>query len=304
MFYQKILDQIQDEIQPLLGQCPPADYIPALAEADNTAFGMSVYTVEGEHYQVGAADTPFSIQSISKVYNLTLAMRFIGDDFLKRVGVEPSGTAFNSLSQLEYEHGIPRNPFINAGALVLTDTIISNSCNPYQVLLDFVRTTSGNETVEYDERVFQSEYDHGHRNAALVSYLRSFGNIKNTSDAVLKTYFYQCALKMSCNDLARSFSYLANAGRLPSSRSPIITSRQTRRINSLMMTCGTYDEAGEFAFHVGLPCKSGVGGGVLAVVPQKMVICAWSPGLNSKGNSMVATRALQLFTEKTGLSVF
>ena len=304
MYYQKILEEIIEEIRPTLGEGAVADYIPALAEVDPCQFGIAISTMDGEDFAAGDAFKPFSIQSISKVFNLALAMRLCDDDLWSRVGVEPSGNAFNSLSQLEYEHGIPRNPFINAGALVITDSIISRSSEPVDVILEFARSCAGNPEITYNEEVFRSELAHGHRNRALINYLCSFDNIANDTEQILTTYFYQCSLAMTCMDLARSFRFLANAGRMPGSVSPILSSNQTRRINSLMMTCGTYDEAGEFAFHVGLPCKSGVGGGIVAIVPKQMSICVWSPALGPKGNSLAGMRALELFCQKTGLAIF
>lgn len=302
--YASVLAGIPEAVAPYFGQGKQADYIPALAQVPADKFGMVVSTVDGHDHAVGDANERFSIQSISKMFTLSLAMHYAGEDIFHRVGVEPSGNAFNSLSQLENENGIPRNPFINAGALVISDILLEHLPSPKQDFLDYIRKLSGNLDIHYDEQVFRSEYDHGHRNAALAHYLHSFGNIKHPIAQVLDFYFYQCSLAMSCQDLARASRFLAMDGQHPFRNERVISPLQARRINTLMMTCGTYDEAGEYAFHVGLPCKSGVGGGIIATVPGKMSICVWSPELGKKGNSLPGVHALKSFVETTGLSVF
>ena len=299
-----ILSKMPKAVSHTFGQGKPADYIPALAEVPADKFGMAISTVDGQDFMEGDAEETFSIQSISKVFTLGLAMHYAGEQVFERVGVEPSGNPFNSLSQLESENGIPRNPFINAGALVITDILLEHLGSPKQDFLDHIRRLSANLDIQYDERVFRSEYDSGHRNAALAHYLQSFGNIKHPISQVLDFYFYQCSLKMSCLDIARAFRFLAADGRHCLREENVVTPLQARRINTLMMTCGTYDEAGEFAFHVGLPCKSGVGGGIIATIPGKMSICVWSPELGKKGNSLPGMQALKTFVEKSGLAVF
>ena len=301
---QNILASLPELVKGAFGQGKPANYIPALSEVDPKKFGMAISTVNGEDFVIGDADEFFSIQSISKVFSLSLAMHYAGENLFKRVGVEPSGTTFNSLSQLEYENGIPRNPFINAGALVVTDVLLEFVASPKRDFLDYVRGLSNNIDVHYDEGVFRSEYDNGQRNAALANYLKSFGNLDNHISRVLDFYFYQCSLSMSCRDLARAFCFLAQDGRHPYKDEQVVSKLQARRINSLMMTCGTYDEAGEFAFKVGLPCKSGVGGGIVAIIPGEMSICVWSPELGSKGNSIVGMEVLKYFAQQAGRSIF
>ncbi len=301
---EKFLASVPEAVTHSFGKGKPADYIPALVEVDSNKFGMAISCTNGRDFVVGDTDEGFSIQSISKVFSLSLAMHYAGESVFKRVGVEPSGTAFNSLSQLDYENGIPRNPFINAGALVVSDILLGYLDSPKRDFLDLVRDLSGNIDVHYDEQVYRSEYDNGHRNAALCHYLKSFGNIKHDISRVLDFYYYQCALSMSCLDLSRAFRFLAQDGRHPSRQQLVVSKLQARRINSLMMTCGTYDEAGEFAFHVGLPCKSGVGGGIVAIIPGEMAMCVWSPELGPKGNSLVGMQALEHFVHQTGHSVF
>ena len=281
-----------------------ADYIPALASVPRDTFGMAVVTLDGDVYTVGEAHAPFSIQSISKVHTLTLALDKAGDDLWKRVGREPSGDPFNSLIQLEHESGIPRNPFINAGAIVVADVILSHYDDPEAAFLEFMRERAGNPDIGRDAEIWESERKSGYRNVALANFIRSFGNIENDVQAVLDFYYFQCALKMNCIDLARSLQFLADRGRCPSSGEQVTSIERARRTNAVMMTCGTYDAAGEFAFHVGLPAKSGVGGGIVAVVPHVLNLCVWSPALDDKGNSQLGAYALHRFTRMSGLSVF
>jgi glutaminase len=305
MDFQGILDEISEEVQPVIPQGRVADYIPKLAAVPKEKFGMAVQTLEGDLYTTGDTNENFSIQSISKAYTLTLALQFIGEKRLwKRVGREPSGNPFNSLVQLEYENGIPRNPFINAGAMVIVDIILSNTNNPGQILLDFVRQRSNNPSIQFDTEVAASEKEAGFRNAALANFLKSYDNLDNKVDDVLKTYFLQCSLSMNCVDLAKSFMMLANHGLSPWSGKQILNQSQAKRINSLMLTCGTYDAVGDFVYRVGMPGKSGVGGGIAAFIPGKLTIGVWSPGLNPNGNSLAGTLALEMFTTKTGMSIF
>ena len=302
--YQAILEEITEEIKPEFGRGVVADYIPALADVPANKFGMAAVTVDGEVFRVGDADEPFSIQSISKVFTLTLALNFVGETLWQRVGREPSGTAFNSLVQLEYEQGIPRNPFINAGSLVITDIICSRAEDPNALILNFVRHLAGPDSFTYNLEVARSELEHGDRNMALAHFLRSFGNIKNEVNDVVEAYFHQCALAASCVNLARAFLFLANRGVSPRTGDVIVPERRAKRINAIMLTCGMYDAVGDVAFRVGLPGKSGVGGGIIAIVPEELALCVWSPELNRSGNSLVGTQALELFTEKTGKSIF
>jgi len=299
----RILSEIADEVRPLVGQGQVADYIPTLAQVPRDRFGMVVRTVEGEVFSVGDAAERFSIQSISKVFSLTVAMGLEGDAVWERVGREPSGTAFNSLVQLEVERGVPRNPFVNAGALVVLDMVLARQRDGEDLVLDFVRRAAADPSVGYDERVAAAERATGHRNRALAHFLKSFGNLRGDPDRVLDAYFRLCSLSMSCAELAAAFSYLATEGRSATGE-PLAPPRQVKRVNAVMLTCGVYDEAGDYAYRVGLPAKSGVGGGVVAVLPGRFVAAVWSPGLSEKGNSLAGTTALELLTTKTSLSVF
>lgn len=304
MNYQAILNQIQKDIKPYLGQGKVADYIPALAGIDSMKFGMSIHTVDGKQISVGDAHENFSIQSISKILTLTMAIAANDNSIWKRVGREPSGSKFNSLIQLELEQGIPRNPFINAGAHVITDIICSHIKEPKEAILEFVRMISMNDAIDFDYTVAQSERETGNRNLAMGYFMKSFGNIHNKVREVLDVYFHQCSLSMSCTDLSKSFLYLANEGVIPSTEKAIIPKKASDRINALMLTCGMYDSVGDFAYRVGLPSKSGVGGGIVSIVPGEMSIAVWSPGLSESGNSLVGTKALELFVNYTGKTIF
>jgi len=307
MNYQTILNEIYDELQPELLRGHVADYIPALAEVEKGQFAMTVTLEDGQIFSVGESTKQFSIQSISKVFTFTLALEVYSKELYKRVGVEPSGNPFNSLVQLEYENGIPRNPFINAGAIAITDALISYYKDEYktlEVIMHFIREISGNPQLSFDPVVANSEMEHGDRNLALARLMKSFGNFENDVIGTVMTYFKHCAITMNTEELSRSMLFLAFGGRDPISKKQFITPSQTKRINAVMLTCGHYDASGEFAFHVGLPAKSGVGGGIAATVPGKMSIAVWSPALNKYGNSHAGTLALEKFTTKTGLSIF
>ncbi|MDX1512407.1 MAG: glutaminase [Gammaproteobacteria bacterium] len=304
MDYQDLIDQIREEVRGVLSDGRVADYIPKLGSIPRERFGMAVQTIDGDLFHTGDALERFSIQSISKVYTLTLALTFVGESLWQRVGREPSGSAFNSLVQLEHERGIPRNPFINAGAIVVADIVRSKTRDPKQNLIEFVRKRADNAAIEFDESVADSEAQTGFRNRALANFIKSFGNLENDVDEVLDFYFHQCAIEMNCVDLAKSVLFLANRGDCPWTGEQVLTSSLAKRINATMLTCGTYDAAGDFAFRVGMPGKSGVGGGIVALIPGRLAAAVWSPGLNEKGNSLAGTLALELFTTKTGISIF
>jgi glutaminase len=288
------------------GEGRVADYIPALARVDPNRFGLAVITVDGETAEFGDAWVPFSIQSISKVFTLALALQRLGEDLWTRVGREPSGSRFNSIVQLEAEGGVPRNPFINAGAIVTTDAVLAGRTPEVAIaeIRDFLRRLSGVETIDIDAEVARSEAETGFRNASLANFLRAFGNLKSPVADVLETYFSQCAIRITCRQLARAGLFLAREGLDPLTGARVLTPEHARRINAIMMTCGHYDASGEFAFQVGLPGKSGVGGGILTIVPDRAAVAVWSPGLNEVGNSQVGTLALERLAAKMGWSVF
>lgn len=304
MDFQAILDEIDDELRPRLDavEGKVASYIPALARVSPRQFGIALRTCAGETAAAGDAAVPFSIQSMSKVFSLTLAIRALGEAMWDRIGREPSGSPFNSLVQLESERGIPRNPFINAGAIAVADRLVSQG-DALAELLALLGRLCG-EPIHVDAEVAQSEADTGFRNTALANFMKGFGTLDNDVAEVLDVYFHQCAIAMSCEQVACAAGYLCRDGRHPLAGTPVLSAAQARRVNALMLTCGTYDAAGEFAFRIGLPCKSGVGGGIMAIVPDRLSLCVWSPALDATGNSWLGRQALELFVTKTGLSVF
>lgn len=303
MDYQKILEDIYQEILPFAKTGKQADYIPALAKVDPDQFGICLRTVDGEIYSFMQAETRFSIQSIAKVFAIAMGLSLKGEKIWEKVGKEPSGTAFNSLIQLEVEKGIPRNPFINAGALVVADVLMSELEDPEAEFLNFIRTLCKDDTISYNMEVAQSERENGYLNAAIANLLKYHGTIKNDIEDVLMLYFKMCSVEMSCRELAlafrpftchRDFNYAGYK----------LTSSQVKRLNAIMQTCGFYDEAGEFSYLVGLPGKSGVGGGIVAIYPLKYSVAVWSPRLNSRGNSVMGMKALELLTTYTEESIF
>lgn len=303
---QALAREVHAELDAATDRGRVADYIPELGKVNGAKFGIAIAAMDGTCFTAGDAEETFSIQSISKVFALALALGKIGDGLWKRVGREPSGTAFNSIIQLEHEKGIPRNPFINAGAIVVSDVILAGH-RPREAIgeiLRFVRVVANDESVSIDPAVARSEQEHGYRNAALTNYMRAFGNIQNPVELTLGVYFHQCAIEMSCVQLAQAGLFLANGGRDPRTGISVVSKERARRINALMLTCGHYDGSGDFAFRVGIPGKSGVGGGILAIVPGKASIAVWSPGLNALGNSLLGTRALERIAQRTGWSVF
>jgi glutaminase len=301
-----IAASVLHDMQPHLGRGRVADYIPALARVDARHFGLAIVTCEGEIAAVGDADVAFSVQSISKVFTLTMALEQLGSDLWRRVGREPSGSAFNSIVQLERERGVPRNPLINAGALVVADALLAggDAAATIDQIVGFVRRAADAPDIGIDPEVAASEAQTGFRNASLANFLRAEGNLHSLVADVLRVYFNQCSLSLSCRQLARSALYLAQGGVDPLTGAKLTTPMRARRINSLMMTSGHYDASGDFAFRVGLPGKSGVGGGILAIAPGRAAIATWSPGLNPQGSSLVGVMALQRLASLTGWSVF
>jgi glutaminase len=301
-----IVKEIADEIAPRADRGEVASYIPELASVHDRRFGLVVVDAAGNVAAAGDSEMPFSIQSISKVFTLTLALGLVGDKLWQRVGREPSGSPFNSIVQLEYERGRPRNPFINAGAIAVTDVILSGH-QPREALgeiLRFMRFVADDASIAIDEAVAASEQRTGFRNIALANYMKSFGVLDNPVNHILGVYFHHCAIAMSCRQLAMAGRYLAWSGRNPSTGHTVVSAERARRINAVMLTCGHYDGSGEFAFRVGLPGKSGVGGGVLAIAPGKASIAVWSPGLDPHGNSHLGRVALEALSKRMGWSIF
>jgi glutaminase len=305
MNLEAIIASIVEEMRAAPERGQVATYIPSLAGVDPAQFGIAVVTEDGEVFTGGDAEAPFSIQSISKVFALTLALGKVGDRLWRRVGREPSGSAFNSIVQLEAEQGIPRNPFINAGAIVVSDVNLAGHAPREAIgeLVQFIRYLASDDSIVIDEAVARSEQETGERNRALAHYMRAFGNLDHAVELALGVYFHACAIAMSCRQLAMAGRYLMLCGAHPEG-GRVISDKRARRINALMLTCGHYDQSGDFAFRVGMPGKSGVGGGILAIVPGKASIAVWSPGLSRHGNSQLGTLALERLADATGWSVF
>lgn len=294
---QKIVDDVVHHVQPFLFQGEVAQYIPALAEQKKGEFAIALQSNDGEVYCAGNIAHKFTVQSVSKALTLTMALQRYGDDLWQRVGKEPSGTAFNSLTQLEFEQGVPRNPFINAGAIVTCDALFSRLSAPIHAVLERFRAQSGNDNVVINRKVAQSEYQHRYRNAAMAYLMKSFGNFDNDVEKVLWSYFNYCAVELNVIELAKTFSYLSNQGVCLQSQVPILSQKQTKQLNSLLFTSGLYDAAGDFAYRVGMPGKSGVSGAIIAVKPGEFTAAVWSPGLDKFGNSVAGIAALEYLSE-------
>lgn len=301
--FQSRIDSIYEEIKNSPNNGTVASYIPELATVSNSKFGIHLIDINQNTYSAGDSNEEFSVQSVSKVLTLSMALGQIGEKIWKRVDVEPSGDPFNHLSLLEQENGIPRNPLINAGAIVIADILVSELENPKEDFLAYVRKLADDATISYDEKVAKSEKENGFKNYAAANLLKSYGNLNNEVEEVLDFYFHQCSLKMSCKQLCETFFLFINRGKCKRNHT-YLNINQIKRINALMLTCGFYDEAGEFAFEVGLPGKSGVGGGIVALLPNKFCVATWSPGLNTKGNSARGMSALKSLTTMTELSIF
>jgi glutaminase len=301
---QKLFEKIANEVKPFFGKGKVADYIPELRNINPQQFGVSLVNVDGSEINFGDYHTSFSIQSISKIFSLIMVFSKLGNNLWQRVGKEPSGNPFNSLIQLEHEKGLPRNPFINAGALVVTDLLLSQNPKPKRELLSFIRALADNDDIYFNRKVAASERDTGFRNAALANLMKSFGNIDSEIDQLLDVYYSQCSIEMSCHDLSKATLCLANGGKTLHSAKQILSLSQAKRINAILMLCGLYDESGDFAYQVGLPAKSGVGGGIVAICPGKFSISVWHPELTKFGNSLVGMKFLERFTAYQDLSIF
>lgn len=303
-YQQTQLEKLIRSVKPLLGKGKVADYIPALATVDANKLGIAVCDIDGNITFAGDASERFSIQSISKVLNLALAFNIYGESLWQKVGREPSGQAFNSLIQLELECGKPRNPFINAGAIRVCDLLTSRLSAPKQRLKELLWQLTGNDHIHSNKVVAKSEMKHSDRNAAMGYLMRSFEQFENDVHKVLGVYFHACAVEMSCVELAQAFSFLANKGRSAVTHQQVVSERQSKQLNALLATCGLYDQAGDFAYKVGMPGKSGVGGGIVAVIPGQCSVAVWSPELNEFGNSLAGSELLAEFTSQFGLSIF
>lgn len=302
--YQALLEYIERAVKPCFRRGKVADYIPELGKVSGDKFGMAICTVNGECYSVGDADEPFSIQSISKLFVLQLVISQLGEMVWTKVGKEPSGDRFNSLMKLELEDGVPRNPFINAGALAVTDMLMGLSGDACGRILEYIRYLGLNDHISSNEKVMNSELKNAHINRAMINLMKAYNCVDSDVEELIRTYCYQCAIEMTCNEVAKAGLSFAMDGYSSLHGNALLSQRQSRRINAVMLTCGMYDSVGSFAYRVGLPAKSGVGGGVLAIVPGELSIAVWSPELDTSGNSYVGTAALEMFTSMTHKSIF
>jgi len=302
--YEKIITEVFTQVKAEENLGKIADYIPELADISAEKFGVNFTGLNGKNFGFGDSEEKFSIQSISKVFVLAYVYDKLGEKLWSRVDVEPSGNPFNSLVQLEADKGIPRNPFINAGALVICDILLERCTDPKEEILAFIRNLAGDENITFNEKVAESEMQNSFRNSAICNFMKSFGNITSSPADVIEIYCYLCAIEMSCKQLSKSLLFLANEGKMPGSEAQILPFTKVKRINAILLTCGFYDESGEFSFRVGLPGKSGVGGGIIALYPSHYCITVWSPKLNPKGNSYRGMKFLEEFTTKTGESIF
>ncbi|MEG8015069.1 glutaminase A [Sphingomonas sp. 22R3R2A-7] len=302
---QRIIDDVVAEIE------TKAVEIEASAERkDEDAapgpIGIAIALPDGSVLTAGAATTGFPIQSISKLFALDLALKAIGDAVFERVGREPSGDPFNSIIDLERTKGLPRNPFVNAGALVVVDILVENGANDSgrDAVTALVRDRAAPERLSHDAAVMASEQEGGDLNRAMMSFMRHHGNLLSDPDAVMEAYVRNCAITLDCRGLARAGLYLAATRRSPDDAARDAVALRMRKVLALMMTCGHYDGSGDFALRVGVPAKSGVGGGILAIVPGTAAIAVWSPNLDQHGNSILGVRALEMISHRTGWSVF
>ncbi len=302
--YSRIIKNAFEEVKALPDAGELATYIPELANVDPSKLGVHMTCIDGNHFGIGHDLHKFSIQSIAKVLSLTLAYKIVGEPLWERVDVEPSGTKFDSLLLLESYRGIPRNPFINSGAIVICDILMTHLKDTKVEFLEFVRELSDLPELNYSDKIADSEKRTGYRNVALCNFIKSFGNITNEPEEVLDFYFDMCSLEMTCQEVSRTFGFLANEGCKISDGTKIITKNKCKRINALMLTCGFYDESGEFAFRVGLPGKSGVGGGIVALYPKNYAMVVWSPKLNKHGNSYKGMELLEKVTTHSEMSIF
>ncbi|WP_414753798.1 glutaminase A [Anabaena sp. CCY 9910] len=281
-----------------------ANYIPELAKVNPDLFSISIVTVDGQVYQVGDYQQLFTIQSISKVFAYGLALEDHGRDYvLTRVGVEPTGEAFNSII-LDEQSKRPYNPMVNAGAIATTSLIKgAGATERLNRLLEMFRRYIGHD-VFVDISVFTSERSTGHRNRAMAHLMLNFGMIDRNLEEALDLYFQQCAVMVNCHDLAVMAATLANRGVNPVTGEQAVNSRYIKDILSVMYTCGMYNFAGEWAYKVGIPAKSGVCGGIMAVVPNQMGIAVFSPPLDIRGNSVRGVKVCEELSQQLGLHLF
>ncbi len=300
---QQIFNQLPQKVRPYFSQGEVASYIPALSQVPATKFGASLSSINGESCFIGDCAENFSTQSISKALCLALALKNYGEDVWNHVGRHLSTSSFNSLAPLEQAGGTPRNPFTNAGAIAMVDYHLTRDKNYSENLLQFIHFLSGNDKITYDQSVAASEKETGNRNKAIAYLMKSCNILHNPVNDVLDTYFLQCSLSMSCNDLSKAFLFLANRGVVPEKGEQILTPLQCRRLNAMLLMFGAYNGAGDFVFRIGLPGKTGVGGGISVIAPGKASITVWSPALDEYGTSVAGLNALETIIHGCNLHI-
>ena len=287
----------------VLGQGRVADYIPELARADTYAFGLAAQKTDGTVVSCGEVDTRFSIQSVSKVISLALALKLLGtEEVFSHVLMEPSGDSFSSIIKLDTKSDLPYNPMINAGAIQVVSLLADKVS--FQDALQFARYMCMDPDIDLNEPVYRSEAQTGDRNRAIAYLLKSKGVLMADPEETLDLYFRLCALNVTAKSLATLGLVLANDGENPITSQHVIAPRHARAINSLMFTCGMYDGSGEFGVKVGIPAKSGVGGGIACSVKGRMGIGVYGPALDDKGNSVGGLAALEYLSDALHLHVF
>ncbi|KAB2881209.1 glutaminase A [bacterium] len=303
---QQLLEQAIRYAKPFLEQGKLADYIPALLRANPQHLGVSITTMDGKQHSAGDTDEPFSIQSISKILSLIYVLNERGKEkVLEKVGVEPSGNPFYSLVQLEYESGKPRNPLINAGAIAITGLMAGNSAQEKSAgLIQFLNNIVDESDYKINQEIYRSEFETSHRNRAVGYFMKHFGMIDGEVEAAVDAYFQQCSIEMTCAQLSRLSLFFAGGGTDPISHKKVTDPENVKWVHALMAMCGLYDASGEFACTVGLPGKSGVGGGIVAIVPGKMSISVFGPALDGKGNSIGGLKILEFLSRELRLSLF
>ena len=301
---QSFLNQLYHELKGL-SEGRVATYIPELAKANPDWFGISVVTLDGQVFEVGDVAQKFTIQSISKVFVYGMALEDYGrENLLKKVGVEPTGDPFNSLIRLDEDSKRPDNPMVNAGAIATTSLITGQDpADRLNRMLAMFQRYVGDE-VFVDVSTFVSERSTGHRNRAMAHLMLNFGLIDEHIDEALDLYFQQCSVLVTCHDLAVMAATLANKGVNPLTGVQAVGAEHVRDILSVMYTCGMYNFAGEWAFRVGIPAKSGVSGGILAVVPNQAGIAVFSPPLDGHGNSVRGLKVFEALSQEYGFHLF
>jgi len=304
-------DQIQSLLQSVYQkhkdnkQGKPASYIPELAKANSNHFGLAVVTTDGRVFKVGDSGFSFTMQSTSKPFLYGLALSDWGSEHVhSKVGVEPTGEAFNSIIELEEKSHRPFNPMINSGAIATTSLVKGENKNEkFQKILNHFETYVTGK-LQFDENVFKSESATAHRNRAISYLMKYFEVLDGDIEETLEIYFKQCSILVNAENLACMAATLANQGKNPLSKKEVLKAKDVTRVLSLMFTCGMYDSAGDWAFHVGLPAKSGVSGAILAVAPGKLGIAGFSPNIDEKGHSYRVSLAIQDFAEQMNLNIF